>query len=210
MTTPTTEASSNNNVISSEEFIGTCVLARQRKPSRGERRGTRLVGRGTQRLGMGGPGAANKRLCYTPRMIAKINGDRALALARNVLDIEADAVRAASRSARRRLRRRGRFHSGLQWAGGRVRHRQIRPYRPQAGRHARQHRHARLLRPSCRSQSRRPRHGHRRRRLHCDVEFRRIRRTDCDPAADQAPRRKADRGHRAPPVRVLRSSPTCI
>ncbi|MGF7134410.1 arabinose-5-phosphate isomerase [Paraburkholderia sp. EB58] len=40
------------------------------------------------------PGAANKRLCYTPRMIAKINGDRALALARNVLDIEADAVRA--------------------------------------------------------------------------------------------------------------------
>ncbi|CAG4891024.1 Arabinose 5-phosphate isomerase KdsD [Paraburkholderia saeva] len=40
------------------------------------------------------PGAANKRLCYTPRMIAKINGDRALALARDVLDIEADAVRA--------------------------------------------------------------------------------------------------------------------
>jgi arabinose-5-phosphate isomerase len=39
------------------------------------------------------PGAANKRLCYTPRMIAKINGDRALALARDVLDIEADAVR---------------------------------------------------------------------------------------------------------------------
>jgi len=40
------------------------------------------------------PGAANKRLCYTPRMIAKINGDRALALARDVLEIEADAVRA--------------------------------------------------------------------------------------------------------------------
>jgi arabinose-5-phosphate isomerase len=40
------------------------------------------------------PGAANKRLCYTPRMIAKINDDRALALARDVLDIEADAVRA--------------------------------------------------------------------------------------------------------------------
>lgn len=40
------------------------------------------------------PGAANKRLCYTPRMIAKINGDRALALAREVLDTEADAVRA--------------------------------------------------------------------------------------------------------------------
>ena len=40
------------------------------------------------------PGAANKRLCYTSRMIAKINGDRALALARDVLDIEADAVRA--------------------------------------------------------------------------------------------------------------------
>ncbi|SDQ89261.1 arabinose-5-phosphate isomerase [Burkholderia orbicola] len=39
-------------------------------------------------------GAANKRLCYTPRMIAKINDDRALALARDVLDIEADAVRA--------------------------------------------------------------------------------------------------------------------
>jgi len=39
-------------------------------------------------------GAANKRLCYTPRMIAKINDDRALALARNVLDIEAEAVRA--------------------------------------------------------------------------------------------------------------------
>lgn len=39
------------------------------------------------------PGAANMRLCYTPRMIAKINGDRALALARDVLDIEADAVR---------------------------------------------------------------------------------------------------------------------
>ena len=44
--------------------------------------------------GHGAPGAANKRLCYTPRMIAKINGDRALALARDVLDIEADAVRA--------------------------------------------------------------------------------------------------------------------
>ena len=41
-------------------------------------------------------GAANKRLCYTPRMIAKINDDRALALARDVLDIEADAVRALS------------------------------------------------------------------------------------------------------------------
>src|SRR3954470_8333424 len=40
------------------------------------------------------PGAANRRLCYTSRMIAKINGDRALALARDVLDIEADAVRA--------------------------------------------------------------------------------------------------------------------
>lgn len=40
------------------------------------------------------PGAANMRLCYTLRMIAKINGDRALALARDVLDIEADAVRA--------------------------------------------------------------------------------------------------------------------
>ena len=39
------------------------------------------------------PGAANIRLCYTPWMIAKINGDRALALARDVLDIEADAVR---------------------------------------------------------------------------------------------------------------------
>ncbi|TGS20884.1 KpsF/GutQ family sugar-phosphate isomerase, partial [Mesorhizobium sp. M2D.F.Ca.ET.185.01.1.1] len=38
------------------------------------------------------PGAANRRLCYTSRMIAKINGDRALALARDVLDIEADAV----------------------------------------------------------------------------------------------------------------------
>lgn len=44
--------------------------------------------------GHSAPGAANKRLCYTPRMIAKINGDRALALARDVLDIEADAVRA--------------------------------------------------------------------------------------------------------------------
>src|SRR6202012_1089924 len=40
------------------------------------------------------PGAANRRLCYTPRMIAKINGDRALTLARDVLDIEADPVRA--------------------------------------------------------------------------------------------------------------------
>ena len=39
------------------------------------------------------PGAANIRLCYAPWMIAKINGDRALALARDVLDIEADAVR---------------------------------------------------------------------------------------------------------------------
>ncbi|CAB3784678.1 Arabinose 5-phosphate isomerase KdsD [Paraburkholderia caffeinitolerans] len=38
-------------------------------------------------------GAAPIRLCYTPRMIAKINGDRALTLARDVLDIEADAVR---------------------------------------------------------------------------------------------------------------------
>jgi arabinose-5-phosphate isomerase len=36
------------------------------------------------------PGA----LCYTPRMIAKINGKRALELAREVLVIEADAVRA--------------------------------------------------------------------------------------------------------------------
>src|SRR6202161_4466339 len=42
------------------------------------------------------PGAANRRLCYTPRMIAKINGDRALALARKVLEIEADAVRGVS------------------------------------------------------------------------------------------------------------------
>jgi arabinose-5-phosphate isomerase len=39
-------------------------------------------------------GRRGERLCYTRRMIAKINGDRALALARNVLDIEADAVRA--------------------------------------------------------------------------------------------------------------------
>src|SRR3984885_13191144 len=35
-------------------------------------------------------------LCYTSRMIAKINGDRALALARTVLEIEADAVRGLS------------------------------------------------------------------------------------------------------------------
>lgn len=48
----------------------------------------------TRKIGLKGPGAANKRLCYTPRMIAKINDDRALALARDVLDIEASAVRA--------------------------------------------------------------------------------------------------------------------
>ena len=35
-----------------------------------------------------------RRLCYTPRMIAKINGDRALELARDVLETEADAVHA--------------------------------------------------------------------------------------------------------------------
>ncbi|KAG0162004.1 hypothetical protein DFQ30_004542, partial [Apophysomyces sp. BC1015] len=33
------------------------------------------------------------RVCYTPRMIAKINGARALQLAQHVLDIEASAIR---------------------------------------------------------------------------------------------------------------------
>ena len=41
----------------------------------------------------GRPGAANNAFAILRRMIAKINGDRALALAREVLDIEADAVR---------------------------------------------------------------------------------------------------------------------
>jgi arabinose-5-phosphate isomerase len=39
-------------------------------------------------------GAKAEGLCYTPRMIAKINGERALKLAREVLVTEADAVRA--------------------------------------------------------------------------------------------------------------------
>ncbi|CBW76117.1 Arabinose-5-phosphate isomerase (EC 5.3.1.13) [Mycetohabitans rhizoxinica HKI 454] len=36
------------------------------------------------------------RVCYTPRMIAKINGARALQLAQHVLDIEAEAIRGLS------------------------------------------------------------------------------------------------------------------
>src|SRR5271168_5124921 len=39
-------------------------------------------------------GARHGALCYTPRMIAKINGERALDLARDVLTIEAEAVQA--------------------------------------------------------------------------------------------------------------------
>jgi arabinose-5-phosphate isomerase len=39
------------------------------------------------------PGMSQFRICYTRRMIAKINGARALKLAQNVLDIEADAIR---------------------------------------------------------------------------------------------------------------------
>ncbi|PPB84908.1 arabinose-5-phosphate isomerase [Mycetohabitans endofungorum] len=51
-----------------------------------------------QRFGSRAAGcaASQMRVCYTPRMIAKINGARALQLAQHVLDIEADAIRSLS------------------------------------------------------------------------------------------------------------------
>jgi len=124
---------------------------------------------------------------------------RALKLARQTLQIEADAILAMkdrlSDQHRSRAGRR-RFIAAMQWSRGGLRHRQVRPYRSQDRRHFRLYRHPGAVHAPGRSSPRRPRHGNPERRLHCHFEFRRNRRADGHRAHHQTHGCDADRHDR--------------
>ncbi len=151
------------------------------------------------------------RMITAPNFAAKTEASEgALALAREVLAIEAGAVAALAQRLDQTFLDGGVAAARLPRPRGGERHRQVGPCRAQDRVDHGEHRHAGLLRASRGGEPRRPRHDRARRRDDRAVQLRRERGTADHRAARQAPGREADRDDRQSGLHAGEAKPTCI